>query len=36
LIEDSALELEEIGIDADPMVRVFPVRRFKVITLEGR
>jgi hypothetical protein len=33
-IEDSALEVQEIGIDAHPMAGVFPVSRFNLLTLQ--
>src|ERR1700730_5326294 len=35
-IEDSPLELDEVGIDAHPMARVFPVGGSNVLTLQRR
>lgn len=34
LIEESPLEFEEIGVNAHPMVRILPVGRFEMLTLE--
>jgi hypothetical protein len=34
-LENPALELQEIGVDAHPMARVFPVGGLQVLTLEG-